>query len=108
MKHEAETKSNAYWLGLIAHLQAASVHRKDISCIKDLTMLYEAATIEDVYLAYEQLKIDEQSLYCCIGIAGAQAGDEVSGSLPEEEYVGGLQGVIPVGRGSHTMTMPTT
>lgn len=28
MKHEAETKSNAYWLGLIAHLQAASVGRK--------------------------------------------------------------------------------
>ncbi|KAI3723566.1 hypothetical protein L2E82_35240 [Cichorium intybus] len=34
----------------------------DISCINDLTKLYEAATIEDVYLAYEQLKIDEQSL----------------------------------------------
>ncbi|KAL7592415.1 hypothetical protein Lser_V15G32592 [Lactuca serriola] len=110
MKHEAESKSNAYWLGLIAHLQAASVHRKDISCIKDLTMLYEAATIEDVYLAYEQLKIDEQSLYCCIGVAGAQAGDDVSaGSSQEEEYVvGGIPGVIPVGRGSHMMTMPTT
>ncbi|KAI3800722.1 hypothetical protein L1987_28816 [Smallanthus sonchifolius] len=109
MKHDAESKSNAYWLGLIAHLQAASVHRKDISCINDLTMLYGAATIEDVYLAYEQLKIDEQSLYCCIGVAGAQAGDdEVSGSLQEEEYVGGLHGVLPVGRGSHTMTMPTT
>ena len=110
MKHDAETKSNAYWLGLVAHLQAASVHRKDISCISDLTMLYGAATIEDVYLAYEQLKIDEQSLYCCIGIAGAQAGDDtVSGSLQEEEYdVGGLHGVMPVGRGSHTMTMPTT
>ncbi|KAL8236008.1 hypothetical protein R6Q59_017089 [Mikania micrantha] len=108
MKHDAESKSNAYWLGLIAHLQAASVHRKDISCINDLTMLYGAATIEDVYLAYEQLKIDEQSLYCCIGVAGAQAGDdEVSGSLQEDEYVG-LQGVMPVGRGSHTMTMPTT
>lgn len=44
-----------------------------------MTMLYEAATIEDVYLAYEQLKIDDQSLYCCIGVAGAQAGDDVSG-----------------------------
>ncbi|MFS7931678.1 putative processing peptidase [Helianthus anomalus] len=109
MKHDAESKSNAYWLGLIAHLQAASVHRKDISCINDLTMLYGAATIEDVYLAYEQLKIDEQSLYCCIGVAGAQAGDdEVSGSLQEEEEYGGLPGVLPVGRGSHTMTMPTT
>ncbi|XP_076939981.1 stromal processing peptidase, chloroplastic-like [Bidens hawaiensis] len=109
MKHDAESKSNAYWLGLIAHLQAASVHRKDISCINDLVMLYGAATIEDVYLAYEQLKIDEQSLYCCIGVAGAQAGDdEVSGLLQEEEEYGGLHGVMPVGRGSHMMTMPTT
>ncbi|MFS7976463.1 putative processing peptidase [Helianthus anomalus] len=51
----------------------------DISCIKDMTMLYEAATIEDVYLPYEQLKIDDQSLYCCIDITGAKADDEVSG-----------------------------
>ena len=28
MRHEAETKSNAYWLGLLAHLQASSVPRK--------------------------------------------------------------------------------
>ncbi|XP_010270649.1 PREDICTED: stromal processing peptidase, chloroplastic isoform X2 [Nelumbo nucifera] len=28
MRHEAETKSNAYWLGLLAHLQAHSVPRK--------------------------------------------------------------------------------
>ena len=52
---------------------------QDISCIKDLTLLYEAATIADIYLAYEQLKIDESSLYSCIGIAGAQAGEENSG-----------------------------
>lgn len=53
---------------------------QDISCIKDLTLLYEAATIEDIYLAYEQLKVDESSLYSCIGIAGAQAGEESSGT----------------------------
>lgn len=108
MKHEADSKANAYWLGLLAHLQAASVERKDISCIKELTMLYEAATIEDVYLAYEQLKIDENSLYSCIGIAGAQAGEDISDSLEEEESIGGLHGVIPVGRGSSMMTLPTT
>jgi hypothetical protein len=28
MRHEAEIKSNAYWLGLLAHLQASSVPRK--------------------------------------------------------------------------------
>ncbi|KAK9270819.1 hypothetical protein L1049_026405 [Liquidambar formosana] len=108
MRHEAEIKSNAYWLGLLAHLQASSVLRKDISCIKDLTSLYEAATIEDIYLAYEQLKVDENSLYSCIGIAGAQAGEEISASLEEVESVEGLHGVIPVGRGLSTMTRPTT
>ncbi|KAM7479608.1 hypothetical protein LguiA_027821 [Lonicera macranthoides] len=108
MRHEAESKSNAYWLGLLAHLQANSVPRKDISCIKDLTMLYEAATIEDIYLAYEQLRIDENSLYSCIGVAGAQAGEEISASVEEEESVEGLHGVIPLGRGSSTMTRPTT
>ncbi|KAL0429662.1 UNVERIFIED_CONTAM: Stromal processing peptidase, chloroplastic [Sesamum radiatum] len=81
MRHEAEIKSNAYWLGLMAHLQATSVPRKDISCIKDLTSLYEAATIEDVYLAYEQLKIDENSLFSCIGVAGSQAGEAVTGEV---------------------------
>lgn len=108
MRHEAEIKSNAYWLGLMAHLQATSVPRKDISCIKDLTSLYEAATIEDVYLAYEQLKIDENSLFSCIGVAGSQAGEAITVSILEEESVDGLHSVIPVGRGSSTMTRPTT
>jgi len=41
--------------------------------------LYEAASIEDIYLAYNQLRVDEDSLYSCIGIAGAQAGEEITG-----------------------------
>ncbi|XP_077254187.1 insulinase (Peptidase family M16) family protein isoform X2 [Tasmannia lanceolata] len=108
MRHEAETKSNAYWLGLLAHLQASSVPRKDIACIKDLPLLYEAATIEDVNLAYEHLKVDEGSLYSCIGIAGAQAGEDISASLEEEESATNLHGVLPIGRGLSTMTRPTT
>ncbi|MQL73149.1 hypothetical protein Taro_005484 [Colocasia esculenta] len=80
MRHEAETKSNAYWLGLLAYLQASSVPRKDVSCIKDLIFLYEAATVEDVYVAYETLKVDDESLYACVGIAGNQAGEDFSAS----------------------------
>ncbi|XP_012463776.2 stromal processing peptidase, chloroplastic [Gossypium raimondii] len=108
MRHEAEIKSNAYWLGLLAHLQASSVPRKDISCVKELTSLYEAASIEDIYLAYDQLKVDEDSLYSCIGIAGVNAGEGAMASLEEEESNEGFQGVIPVGRGLSTMTRPTT
>ncbi|XP_022965460.1 stromal processing peptidase, chloroplastic-like isoform X2 [Cucurbita maxima] len=34
MRHEAEIKSNAYWLGLLAHLQASSVPRKvELMCL---------------------------------------------------------------------------
>lgn len=34
MRHEAELKSNAYWLNLLAHLQASSVPRKVmVTCI---------------------------------------------------------------------------
>ncbi|KAK7405953.1 hypothetical protein VNO78_07565 [Psophocarpus tetragonolobus] len=107
MRHEAEIKSNAYWLGLLAHLQASSVPRKDISCIKDLTFLYEVAAIEDIYVAYEQLKVDENSLYSCIGIAGALAEQDVAAPL-EEVADDVYPGVIPVGRGLSTMTRPTT
>ena len=52
---------------------------QDISCIKDLTSLYDAAGIEDIYLAYDQLKVDEDFLYSCIGIAGAQDDQEIAG-----------------------------
>ncbi|XP_034224018.1 stromal processing peptidase, chloroplastic isoform X2 [Prunus dulcis] len=105
MRHDAEIKSNAYWLGLLAHLQASSVPRKDISCIKDLTNLYEVAAIEDIYIAYDQLKVDDDSIYSCIGVAGAQAGDEMT---EVEESDEGFSGVFPVGRGLSTMTRPTT
>ncbi|KAL5713697.1 hypothetical protein ACHQM5_015750 [Ranunculus cassubicifolius] len=106
MRHEAESKSNAYWLGLLAHLQAASVPRKDIACIKDMPLLYEAATVEDVYLAYQQLKVDEDSLFSCIGVAGAQAGEEPVDEIIEVESL--QPGVLSIGRGLSTMTRPTT
>ncbi|CAA6672630.1 unnamed protein product [Spirodela intermedia] len=107
MRHEAETKSNPYWLGLLAHLQASSVPRKDISCIKDLIFLYEAATVDDIHVAYETLKVDEESLFACVGVAGNR-GEEVAAAAEEEEAEMGQHGMIPVGRGLSTMTRPTT
>lgn len=59
---------------------------QDISCIKELIPLYEAATVEDVYVAYEQLKIDENCLFSCIGIAGSQAGEPVIGEVRFANY----------------------
>ncbi|CAN6220735.1 unnamed protein product [Urochloa humidicola] len=105
MKHEAETKTNAYWLGLLAHLQSSSVPRKDVSCIKELTTLYESATIEDLYIAYGHLKVDDSSLFACIGIAGAESGEDTN----DDEADMDLHGMVPMGgRGLSTMTRPTT
>jgi len=52
---------------------------QDISCIKDLNALYEAATIEDIYIAYEHLKVDDASLFSCIGVAGVQSDEDALG-----------------------------
>ncbi|KAL5975448.1 hypothetical protein ACLOJK_019770 [Asimina triloba] len=60
---------------------------QDITCIKELNLLYEAATIEDVYLAYEHLRVDEGSMFSCVGIAGAQAGEDIS---EQSGYTGGV------------------
>lgn len=42
-------------------------------------MLYDIATVEDIYLAYEHLKVDDSSLFACVGVAGAQASEDNSG-----------------------------
>eukprot|EP01018_Ginkgo_biloba_P031971 Gb_23136 [translate_table: standard] len=112
MRHESEIKSNPYWLGLLTHLQAASVPRKDIVCIRDLTSLYEEMTIDDVYNTYSYLKLDDDSLFTCIGVAGSQVGEDTAVIEMEEDNTGvelfdGHQGLIPLGRGSTTMTRPT-
>ncbi|GJY07025.1 hypothetical protein Tco_0374079, partial [Tanacetum coccineum] len=52
MQHEAETKSIANWLGLIAHLQAASDHRKQ-----------EMMMIKQQLLQLQQQKYQLSSMY---------------------------------------------
>ncbi|GJN38868.1 hypothetical protein PR202_gb27946 [Eleusine coracana subsp. coracana] len=81
------------------------MHAKDVSCIKELTTLYESATIEDLYLAYQHLKVDDSSLFACIGIAGAESGEDTNDEDPDMD----LNGMVPMGgRGLSTMTRPTT
>ncbi|CAM6097186.1 unnamed protein product [Calypogeia fissa] len=73
MRHESDSKDNTYWLGLLTHLQAPSVDRKDVGCIRDLPYLYEVATADDIYNAYNHLCLDDDSLFTCIGVAGTEA-----------------------------------
>lgn len=86
MRHESDLKDNAYWLGLLTHIQCDAVPRKDATCVRDLPTLYEVMTVEDVYSVYDQLMVDDKSLYTCIGVAGAN-GEPLPDALepPEDE-----------------------
>ncbi|KAH7434480.1 hypothetical protein KP509_06G019300 [Ceratopteris richardii] len=108
MRHESDSKDNTYWLGLLTHIQSSKVERKDISCIRDRFKLYEAATIEDVYNAYDLLKVDDDSVLTCMGIAGAQMNkDDVEIKDDDASANVGLAGSFGHGRGMSTMTRPT-
>ena len=48
-------QDNLYWLGLLTHLQADCVPLKSLDCLRDLRSMYEAAGVEDVYDAYNQV-----------------------------------------------------
>lgn len=111
MRHESDLKDNAYWLGLITHLQSSTVPQKDVGCIQDLPYLYEVATADDIYNAYNYLSLDQDSVFTCVGVAGAEKGEEgvetveEVGGETEESEAGGM---LPLqGRGMSTMTRPT-
>jgi len=107
MRHESDSKDNTYWLGLLTHLQAPSVSRKDVGCLRDLPYLYEVATADDVYNAYNYLSLDDTSLFTCMGIAGVEVDKEaVTEEIIEDEPVANMP--LTHGRGMSTMTRPTT
>lgn len=54
---------------------------------------------------HEHLKVDDSSLFACIGIAGAESGEDTNDDEPDVD----LHGMGPMGgRGLSTMTRPTT
>jgi len=78
-QHESDLKDNGYWLQLMTHLQSSLLPRKDISCLSDLKLMYEAATVEDVQNAYAQLKVGDADVHWCVGVSGNN-GEKVEGA----------------------------
>lgn len=72
-RHESDVKDNTYWLGLITHMQNDHVPLKSVLCLRDLKVMYEAATVEDIYHMYNHFNFDEQHVFTCIGISGKDA-----------------------------------
>ncbi|CAM6089794.1 unnamed protein product [Calypogeia fissa] len=109
MRHESDSKDNTYWLGLLTHLQAPSVDKKDVGCIRDLPYLYEVATADDIYNAHNHLCLDDDSLFTCIGVAGTEAKKGIPVVEVEEDTgVDAFASIQLHGRGMSTMTRATT
>ena len=80
-QHESDLKDNGYWLQLMTHLQSPLLPRKDISCLSDLKLMYEAATVEDVQNAYAQLRVGEEDVHWCVGVSGSSAPSTTSPAM---------------------------
>ena len=72
-RHESDMKDNTYWLGLITHMQNDQVPFKSVLCLRDLKVMYEAATVEDIYHMYNHFNFGDEHIFTCIGISGKDA-----------------------------------
>ncbi|CAI5494411.1 unnamed protein product [Closterium sp. Naga37s-1] len=110
MRHESDLKDNAYWLGMLTHLQCDYVPRKTVSCIADLPCIYEITTVDDVYTVYNHIPLDDSSVFTCIGVAGAVGSDvDSAGSESDASDAEPVSpaGTMSGGRGASLMTRPT-
>jgi hypothetical protein len=66
-------QDNIYRLGLLTHLQSNEVPLKVPECLRDLRLMYEAATIDDINDAYAQFAMDDDNVFTCVGTSGPTA-----------------------------------
>lgn len=95
-RHESDQKDNGYWLSLLTHLQADSVPSKRLECLRDLNAMYEATTIDDVYEAYSYLKLDEDSVFSCIGTSGKSAPQEPAPAMAASVPLNTIAASVPL------------
>eukprot|EP00798_Chlamydomonas_sp_ICE-L_P019761 gene19761-26455_t len=69
-RHDSDMKDNMYWLGLITHLQNDMVPQKEVTCLRDLKTMFEAATADDVNDCYNFFEFGDDKLFTCVGTSG--------------------------------------
>eukprot|EP00929_Paragymnodinium_shiwhaense_P123816 TRINITY_DN9810_c1_g1_i2.p1 TRINITY_DN9810_c1_g1~~TRINITY_DN9810_c1_g1_i2.p1 ORF type:complete len:1528 (-),score=512.78 TRINITY_DN9810_c1_g1_i2:225-4733(-) len=92
-RHETDLQSNEYWISLLTHLQYDVP--KDVSCVRDIEMLFNKLRWNDVQNAYYSLLTDPEDLYvsiCTAGpgssyVSGGKTLDAVSTSTSPKELV---------------------
>ncbi len=86
-RHDSELKDNSYWLGLLTHLQSPSVPYKSLDCLRDLRVMFESVTLDDIYQAYEQFDFRDGAIFTCVGTSGTEppalASAQQAGGVPD-------------------------
>lgn len=65
-------QTNMFQIQLITHLQCQAVPASVVENIRDLTAALEAATLEDLYVFFDALKLSEADIFTCIGTSGPE------------------------------------
>jgi len=79
-RHETDLQSNEYWISLLTHLQCDNP--KDLSCIRDLDLMFQKLTWRDVQNAYHTLLTDPEQIFVSVSTAGPGASYTSGGSAP--------------------------
>jgi hypothetical protein len=104
-----------YRLGLLTHLQNGEVPLKVPECLRDLTLMYEAVTIDDINEAYSHFQMDNEHVFTCVGTSGPtpppqRSGTQLVSAQPQPRFStsqrserrgppnGGSNGEVPVGK----------
>lgn len=72
-RHESDLKDNGYWLALLTHIQSPAVPLKSMECLRDMTLMYDAITVDDIYEAYNHFDFSDEATFTCIGTSGQEA-----------------------------------
>ena len=72
-RHESDLKDNGYWLALLTHIQSPAVPLKSVECLRDMTLMYDSITVEDIYEAYNHFDFSDEATFTCIGTSGQEA-----------------------------------
>mmetsp|Transcript_25041 Transcript_25041/g.74491 ORF Transcript_25041/g.74491 Transcript_25041/m.74491 type:complete len:1413 (-) Transcript_25041:44-4282(-) len=67
-RHETDLQSNEYWISLLTHLQFENP--KDVTCVRDIKMMFNSLTWRDVQNAYNSLLADPKHLFVSVTTAG--------------------------------------
>ena len=66
------SQTNAFQIQLLTHLQSEAVPASVIESVRDLYSSVEAATLADLYVWYDVLKLSDADIFTCIGTSGPQ------------------------------------